>query len=191
MHLCTITGRNEKIVQQNNIIMRLLIILSTIILAFNLSAQDCQLVAMHIDIPAGVSKHHYPIQAMPVAADEDYFTYLAEWDEGDLTIRIRFSEDGEEWTKWEVLKRDFCTPEVAASPLNIADNKYEYFEWAVYNKAGMESELTFNFYFPTLEPMYATEEGDFPLEVSTVGCPQPEIITTTSTTSVVSSDKEK
>ena len=171
--------------------MRFFTILSIVFLAFSLSAQDCQLVAMHVDIPAGVSKHHFPMQSMPVATGEDYFTYLAEWNQGDLTIRLRFSEDGTEWTKWQVLKRDYCAPETAASPLNIADNKYEYFEWAVYNKAGLESDLTFNFYFPTVDPMYATNDGDFPLEVSTVGCPQPKIVPTTTSTSIVTTNEEK
>lgn len=172
--------------------MRLLIIFSIVFFTVNLSAQDCQLVAMHVDIPAGVSKHHFPMQAMPAATGEDYFTYLAEWNQGDLTIRIRFSEDGDEWTKWQVLKRDYCAPKIAASPLNIADNKYEYFEWAVYNKAGLESDLTFNFYFPTLDPRYATTQSDLPFEISTVGCPQPNIVPiTTSTSVVVTTNEEK
>jgi len=184
-------GNRKKLPQQNNITMRFLTILSTLVLAFNLSAQDCQLVAMHVDIPAGISKHHFPMQAMPAVTGDDYFTYLAEWNEGDLTIRIRFSEDGNEWTNWQVLKRDFCMPEIKASPLNIANNKYEYFEWAVYNKAGLESDLTFNFYFPTVDSMYATTQSNFPLEISTVGCPQPKIIPTTSGSSVVSANEEK
>lgn len=160
------------------------------LLAFNLAAQDCQLVAMHVDIPEGISKHHFPMQAMPVASSEDYFTYLAEWNQGDLTIRIRFSEDGDQWTKWEILKRDFCTPEIAASPLNIAENNYQYFEWAVYNKAGLKSDLTFNFYYPTFETMYADVESEFPIEISTVGCPQPKIIPVTNSTSVVITNEE-
>lgn len=171
--------------------MRFLTTLSFTFLALSLFSQDCQLVSMHVDIPEGVTKHHFPMQSMPVASGEDYFTYLAEWNQGDLTIRIRFSEDGEEWTKWEVLKRDFCTPDVAASPLSISENHYQYFEWAVYNKAGLESDLTFNFYYPTLETMYASAGGDFPIEVSTVGCPQPKIVPVTSTSSVVTTNEDE
>ena len=171
--------------------MRFLITLNFVFTALNLFSQDCQLVAMHVDIPAGVSKHHFPMQSMPIATGEDYFTYLAEWNQGDLTIRIRFSEDGHQWTNWQVLKRDHCSSEMAASPLNIADNNYQYFEWAVYNKAGAESTLTFNFYYPTLGQMYANTNNQFPVEITTVGCPQPKIIPVVTTLSVVTINEDK
>jgi hypothetical protein len=181
----------KKITPGNTNIMRFLTTTFILVsLALNLTAQDCQLVAMHIDIPEGISKHHFPMQTMPVTAAEDHFTYLAEWNQGDLAIRIRFSKDGEQWTKWEVLKRDFRTPEIAASPLNMAENNYEYLEWAVYNKSGIESHLTLNFYHPTSQTIYADLNDGFPMEISTVGCPQPTIIPTTSSTPVVTTNSD-
>ena len=60
-----------------------------------LPAQDCQLAVMQVNIPEGVTKHHFPVQEMPMAFSADHFVYGVNWDQGDLTIRIRFSEDGD------------------------------------------------------------------------------------------------
>jgi len=139
------------------------------------AGQDCQLAAMQVDIPAGVGKHHFPAQEMPLAFSADHFIYAANWNQGDLTIRIRFSKDGTTWTKWQVLKRDFSQPTATASPLNLSDQQYQYFEWAVFNKAGEASKLTFNFYHPIEEILYTNVMGEYAFEVSNVGCPQPKL----------------
>lgn len=113
---------------------QLMLFCLSLIFAFTLSAQDCQLVVMQVDIPAGVSKHHFPTQTLPMTETENYFTYLAEWDQSNLIIRIRFSEDGDSWTNWQVLKSDYREPTATTSPLNIGESNFKYFEWAVFNK---------------------------------------------------------
>ncbi len=171
--------------------MKNLITLSLVaILAFPLFGQDCQLVQMHSTIPAGVSKHHFPSQALPLSADQSFFTYLSEWNEGELIVRVRFSNDGEQWTKWNILKKDYTQPEATNSPLHLAANQYKYFEWAVYNKAGVESKLSLNFYYPEDTPAVAAiAENDF-LEISTIGCPQPMLADDVKSTTIVSVDDD-
>lgn len=143
--------------------------------AMALLAQDCQQVSLQLEIPAGVTKHHFPVQELPFTDADKYFTYLAAWDQGELVVRLRFSEDGETWTKWQVLKRDFRDPNAKMSPLNIGEVEYRYFEWAVFNKAGLESELTFNFYHPSQTTILADVGNDLPYEISTCTCPEPEL----------------
>jgi hypothetical protein len=154
----------------------------------NLMSQDCQFVSMSLPIPAGVAKHHFPVQEMPATNAEDAFSFLAEWNTGNLTVRIRFSEDGTDWTNWEILKRNFKEPEALSSPLHLADKQYAYFEWAVYNNDGLESKLSLNFYFPGEDLYYAELEDVYELEVSTVSCPLAPAIENNTPETVVSSD---
>lgn len=167
--------------------LHILLVLATL----SLHSQDCQLAALDVNIPEGVAKHHFPAQEMPSTFSADHFTYAANWNQGDLTIRIRFSEDGETWTKWQVLKRNFCDPESKSSPLNMTEQQYQYFEWAVFNKSGIASELTFNFYHPTDEVLYADIVGDYAFEMSTVGCPSIELNPATQSAPVVSANEDK
>lgn len=155
-----------------------------------LKGQDCQLVSMNLDIPAGVSKHHFPVQEMPANYSDDTFSYLAAWNTGNMTVRIRFSEDGTEWTKWDVLKRDFKKPEALNSPLHVADQQYTYFEWAVYNNSGIENQLSLNFYYPGEDLYYADLAEAYNLEISTVGCPVAPSAEDQSPISVVSTNDQ-
>ncbi len=171
--------------------MKYIITLHLLLVALLLSGQDCQMVSLKLPIPEGVSKHHFPAQAKPASATESFFTYLSEWDKGELVVKMRFSKDGEEWTAWEVLKKDYTQPTAKNSPLHIADNDYEFFEWAVYNKAGLESELALNFYYPSEIPVFANINSAYPVEVATVGCPQPTIVAVDSETVIVGNEKDK
>jgi len=162
-----------------------------VLTVFSLNAQDCQLATMDVVIPEGVAKHHFPVQEMPSSFSADHFTYAAAWDQGDLTIRIRFSEDGDTWTNWQVLKRNFCDPKGKSSPLNITEQQYQYFEWAVYNKSGMASELTFNFYHPTEDMLYSDVAGDYAFETSAVGCPQLDLAPVVQGTPVVTTNEDE
>lgn len=166
--------------------MKNLLTLGLVALTYTLSGQDCQLVQMHSSIPAGVTKHHFPAQAFPTNDDQAYFTYLTEWDEGELVVRLRFSNDKENWTKWNILKRDYTQPTAKNSPLHLAAHQYKYFEWAVFNKAGVESELSLNFYYPEGNPTIAETNADGLLEISTVGCPQPMLADDVKPASIVS-----
>lgn len=156
--------------------MKYIITLTLAFFALAASGQDCQLVSMSLTIPEGVSKHHFPTQTLPATADQDFFTFLTEWNEGELVVRMRFSNDRENWTKWEILKRDYTQPEAKNSPLHVAEKEYKYLEWAVYNKAGVESDLSLNFYYPTNEVIFADIAANDMIEVSSVGCPQPMIV---------------
>lgn len=163
-----------------------------LVLGGALPAQNCHLVSMSLPIAAGVAKHHFPVQALPATAGDHFFTYLAEWNQGDLSIRIRFSNDGQEWTNWEVLKRNFATPEALHSPLQLAGNAYSFFEWAVYNKTGEACELALNFYYPIYpQPAYADIAPVPNMVVSTVGCPQPPIMVDKNAPSSIVSANEK
>ena len=133
--------------------------------------QDCQLVSMSVTIPAGVSKHHFPVQEMPGVAQQDYFTLLTRWSEGNIITRIRFSNDRENWTEWKVLKRDYTQPEAQHSPLSLVQDQFAYFEWAVYNKDGAESALSLDFYYPSTEPIMAEVATAEQIATSLVGCP--------------------
>ncbi|WP_367391815.1 hypothetical protein [Lewinella sp. LCG006] len=156
-----------------------------------LSAQDCQMVSLKLPIPEGVSKHHFPAQAMPASATESFFTYLSEWNQGELVVKMRFSKDGQEWTSWEVLKKDYTAPSAKNSPLHIADNDYEFFEWAVYNKAGLETELALNFYYPTEAPVFANINAAYSVEVAMVGCPQPTMVAVDTESVIVGNNEDK
>ncbi|MEL7247688.1 MAG: hypothetical protein AAFZ63_21240 [Bacteroidota bacterium] len=170
--------------------MKNLITLGLVALTFALSGQDCQLVKLHSTIPEGVTKHHFPVQTLPASVDQEFFTYLSEWNEGELVVRLRFSNDGENWTKWDILKRDYTQPEATNSPLHLAADQYEYFEWAVYNKAGIACELALNFYYPESTPVIAAfAEGNL-LEISTVGCPQPMLADDVKPATIVSIDND-
>lgn len=142
------------------------------LLSVILVGQECQLVSMSLTIPAGVSKHHFPAQAMPSTTPKDYFTLLARWSEGEIITRIRFSNDRENWTPWQVLKRDYTQPEAQHSPLFLVQDQFAYFEWAVYNKGGTESALSLDFYYPSTEPILAEVATAQQLAISTIGCPQ-------------------
>jgi len=155
-----------------------------------LNGQDCQLLTMNLAIPSGVAKHHFPVQEMPATYSDDTFSYLAAWNTGNMTVKIRFSEDGTEWTKWEVLKRDFKKPKALNSPLHVSEQQYAYFEWAVYNNSGVENELSLNFYYPGEDLYYAELEETYQLEVSTVGCPVAPIAEDKSPISVVSTNDQ-
>lgn len=170
--------------------MKLLITLNLVFATLLLGAQDCQLVSLKLPIPEGVAKHHFPAQAMPAAANDNFFTYLTQWDQGDLVVKMRFSIDGEEWTSWEVLKKDYTQPTAKNSPLRIADNDYQFFEWAVFNKAGLESELSFNFYYPTDSPVIANVTSTYAVEVSKIGCPQPAIVDVDTKTVIVGNNQD-
>ena len=148
------------------------------------------MVSMHLPIPAGVAKHHFPVQEMPATNADDTFSFLAKWNTGNLTVRVRFSDDGTAWTNWEVLKRNFNEPEAMNSPLHNADHQYSYLEWAVYNNDGLESELSLNFYYPGESVFYAGLEDVYEFEVSTVGCPLVPAVGTKAPVNVVSTDNE-
>lgn len=171
---------------KGNLYLILLLLLGT----FGLTAQNCQLVSMNLPIPEGVAKHHFPAQEMPATNTEDAFSFLAQWNTGNLTVRIRFSEDGSDWTKWEVLKRNFKEPKALNSPLHLSDKQYSYFEWAVYNNDGLESELSLNFYFPGEDLYYAGLEDVYEFEISTVGCPVAPIAEDETPVIVVSSNNK-
>jgi hypothetical protein len=149
------------------------------------------MVSLKLPIPEGISKHHFPAQAMPASANESFFTYLSEWDQGELIVKMRFSKNGQEWTAWEVLKKDYSQPNIQNSPLHIADNDYNFFEWAVYNKAGLESELALNFYYPTEAPVFANINSAYSVEVALVGCPQPTMVTVNTETVIVGNNQDK
>lgn len=171
--------------------MKFIITLTLAFFAFTAVAQDCQLVSMSLTIPDGVAKHHFPTQALPTSADQDFFTFLSEWNEGELIVRMRFSNDRENWTKWEILKRDYTQPEAKNSPLHIAENEYKYFEWGVFNKAGVESNLSLNFYYPTSEVIFADIAVNDSMEVSSVGCPQPMLVEDQPTSNtIVTTDRD-
>ena len=171
--------------------MKYLITLSLSLFSVLAMAQDCQLISMSLTIPEGVTKHHFPAQALPTTAEQDFFTFLSEWNEGELVVRMRFSNDRENWTKWEVLKRDYTQPTAKNSPLHLASESYEYFEWAVYNKAGTESELSLNFYYPTIAPAFADIASADQMTISTVGCPQPMLVDPVIDNSVVTTNEDK
>ncbi len=157
----------------------------------NAQAQDCQLVSLSLPIPAGVTKHHFPAQAMPATTGDAFFTYLAAWNQGDLAVRIRFSNDGTTWTAWSVLKRDYIKAQADSSPLHLAATSYRFFEWSVYNKTGEASELSLHFYYPAQSPVRADALGSYAMTVSQVGCPQPELVDVPTQTRVVSTGNEK
>lgn len=172
--------------------MKNLITLLLLLSAFALQAQDCQQVSMQLPIPAGVAKHHFPMQEMPTSTSESNFGYLAKWNEGDLTVKIRFSEDGETWTNWEVLKRDFQNPEATISPLQTADDSYAYFEWAVYNKAGEATDLSLSFYYEDEVFLYGNVAEVFQMEVTEGACPQPtDAVVTDAANTIVSTNNKK
>ncbi len=171
--------------------MKYIITLTLLLATLLLSAQDCQMVSLKLSIPEGVSKHHFPAQAMPASVTESFFTYLSEWDQGELVVKMRFSKDGKEWTTWEVLKKDYTQPSAKNSPLRIADNDYEFFEWAVYNKAGLESELALNFYYPSEAPVFANINSAYSVEVAMVGCPQPTMVAVDTETVIVGNNRDK
>ena len=142
---------------ENSLYLTLLLLLG----CFSWMSQDCQLVSMNLPIPTGVAKHHFPVQEMPVANAENDFSFLTEWTTGNLTVRIRFSEDGTNCTNCEILKRNFNEPEALNSPLHTSDNQYSYFEWAVYNNDGLESSLSLNFYYTGEDLYYAGLEDSY------------------------------
>lgn len=159
--------------------------------ALHTQAQDCQLVSLSLPVPAGVAKHHFPAQAMPAAASDVFFTYLATWDAGDLAVRIRFSNDGTNWTAWSILKRDYIKADADTSPLHLATTNYRFFEWSVYNKTGEASELSLNFYYPAQAPLLVDGIDSYAMTVSQVGCPQPELVDVPTQTRVVSAGNEE
>ena len=110
---------------------------------------------------------------MPVEEMERYFTYRSEWNESEMVVRIRFSEDAEEWTDWQVLRRDFRDPNATSSPLYLGEADYRYFEWAVFNKGGQEGQLNLQFYHPVNSTIMAAAETAPGLEISTCSCPNP------------------
>lgn len=172
----------------------LTLVLLLIVALWGLQAQQCHLVSLNLDIPTGVTKHHFPIQEMPVIEEDEVFTFLAKWSEGELVTRIRFSKDGDDWTSWEVLKRDFNSPTDLNSPLNMVDQSYQYFEWAVFNKAGLATELSLDFYYPESLSSLGSLSSVFELETSTVGCPNPtpeKTIITPETVVVNTNENEK
>lgn len=171
--------------------MKQLITLLLVFGAFALQAQNCQQVSMQLPIPSGVAKHHFPMQEMPTMMAGDHFGYSANWEQGDLTIKIRFSEDGEIWTKWEVLKRDFQNPSATFSPLQTANQAYTHFEWAVYNKAGEATDLSLSFYYEDEVFLYGNVAEVFQMEVTEGMCPQPEMTVPTSASSAIVSTNEK
>lgn len=172
-------------------------IISTLLFsaALQVSAQDCQLVSLSLAIPAGVAKHHFPSQPMPEVVNKsdgnDFFTYSAAWNEGDLAVRIRFSNDGANWTAWSVLKRDYIQAQADASPLHLAASNYSHVEWSVYNKTGEASNLSLNFYYPSENPVHVDVLGSYAMSVSPIECPQPELINIPTQTRVVSTGNEK
>lgn len=156
-----------------------------------LSAQDCQMVSLKLPIPEGVSKHHFPAQVMPASTTESFFTYLSEWDQGEVVVKLRFSKDGQTWTGWEVLKKDYTQPNTQNSTLHIANNDYNFFEWAVFNKAGLETALTLNFYYPAEAPVFANLNTAYSVELAMVGCPQPTMIDVEAETVIVGNNEDK
>ncbi|MEM1215879.1 MAG: hypothetical protein AAGJ82_09355, partial [Bacteroidota bacterium] len=140
----------------------------------------------------GVAKHHFPMQELPTTFADGNFGYLAEWDTGDLTVKIRFSEDGETWTNWEVLKRDFKAPGSTVSPLQTAEQAYSYFEWAVYNKAGESTDLSLSFYYEDEVFLYGNVAEVFQMEVTEGACPQPTdaVVSTVAASDIVSANKK-
>lgn len=171
--------------------MKKLILPLLLLAVLHIQAQDCQLVSLSLPIPAGVSKHHFPAQAMPTSAENAFFTYLAAWNESDLAVRIRFSNDGTTWTEWSVLKRDYTSAAAKSSPLHLAATSYRFFEWSVYNKTGEASELSLNFYYPTQSPVHTDALDTYAMTVSRVGCPQPELVDAPTQTRVVSTANEE
>lgn len=153
--------------------MKNLLTISLVLLSLVAMGQDCQLVSMSMTIPAGISKHHFPVQAMPNAAEKNYFTLLTRWSEGNIITRIRFSNDRQNWTAWKVLKCDYTQPEAQHSPLFLVQDQFAYFEWAVYNKGGSESALSLDFYYPSSEPIMAEVATAEQVAISFVGCPEP------------------
>ena len=139
-----------------------------------LAAQDCQLVSLQLDVPAGASKHHFPMQAMPYNPNCDLGSFLTTWQDSEIVARIRFSNDGETWTKWEVIKRDYTKPEDTFSSLHHLTQEYAYFEWAIYNKGGQATEFSLNFYYPTEEVLFA-DIATTEFEVSEAVCPEPAV----------------
>ncbi|MEZ4985568.1 MAG: hypothetical protein R2795_11120 [Saprospiraceae bacterium] len=170
--------------------MKSTILLLLVSMVYWVQAQDCQVVSLTLDIPAGVTKHHFPSQPMPVASGNQYFTYLADWNQGDVAVRVRFSNDGVAWTEWAVLKKDFARPDASNSNLHISNGNYEFVEWSVYNKAGTPTSLDINFYYPSDAPVMAAS-GAYPMTIGRTGCPQPDMLDMGSKPSVVSSNEER
>ncbi len=169
-----------------------LYLLLSLLFISGLTAQDCHLVSLQVDIPAGATRHHFPIQEMPVVDMERYFTYHSQWDESEMVVRMRFSADGNEWTNWQVLRRDFRDPTATKSPLHLGEADYRFFEWAVFNKGGQEGQLNLQFYHPSNSTIMAEADPDSILDIRLGECPNPEIKapTISAAPTVVSTDQD-
>jgi len=114
--------------------------------------------------------HAADLARLPFAGAQPFFSYFVEWPSGELTIQIRFSADGQNWTPWYTLLRDDHFSEKRMTTLQIGDPAHRYYELRAAGEALATAKL--HFYYPG--PTVLAQEMDKPGEARDLfGCPCP------------------
>ncbi|MEL6942670.1 MAG: N-acetylmuramoyl-L-alanine amidase, partial [Bacteroidota bacterium] len=119
-------------------------------------------------------------QVVPIQEITPFLAYAITHQEENLELRIRFSEDGENWKDWEVLQKDIHEEEREkqwVSELMFANEKDRFFQYE-WERSGGEDiafpKLEIHFYSPGKTTKNRSNTDANGLESRSCPCPQPE-----------------